>query len=197
MMMFDLLKRSSWPFSKSALKDQADKLLAAAMRGARDPGMYGPGRIPDDFAGRFDAVALVATLISARLGDLGPNAQRLNQAFVNALFKSFDDALREDGVGDLTVPKKMQKIAEAFYGRAASYRTALEQVDSSDPQGRPALEDAVFRNVLRSAPEAADFSKALASHVLEIRTLLRGWSMEQMASAPIEWPPYNHADGTA
>jgi cytochrome b pre-mRNA-processing protein 3 len=197
MMMFDLLKRSSWLFSKSVVKDQADNLLAAAMRGARDPAMYGPGRIPDDFAGRFDAVVLVATLISARLSDLGTEAQRLNQAFVNALFKSFDDALREDGVGDLTVPKKMQKIAEAFYGRAASYRTALEQLDGGDAQGASALEDAVFRNVLRSAPEAADFAKGLAQHAVEMRNLLAGLSFEQFVARPIEWPSYNRADGTA
>lgn len=197
MMMFDLLKRSSWPFSKSGLKDQADKLLAAAMRGARDPDMYGPGRIPDDFAGRFDAVTLVATLLSARLGELGPEAQRLNQAFVNALFKSFDDALREDGVGDLTVPKKMQKIAEAFYGRAATYRTAFEQMDSGDAVAQASLEDAVLRNVLRSAPEAADFAKVLARHVVALRNLLGGLSLEQIVAGPIEWPPYNRADGTA
>lgn len=197
MMMFDLLKRSSWPFSKSGLKDQADKLLAAAMRGARDPDMFGPGRIPDDFAGRFDAVTLVATLLSARLGELGPEAQRLNQAFVNALFKSFDDALREDGVGDLTVPKKMQKIAEAFYGRAATYRTALEQVYAGEAEAQASLEDAVLRNVLRSAPEAADFAKGLARHVVALRNLLGGLSLEQIVAGPIEWPPYNRADGTA
>lgn len=196
-MMFDLLKRSSWPFSKSGLKDQADKLLAAAMRGARDPDMFGPGRIPDDFAGRFDAVTLVATLLSARLGELGPEAQRLNQAFVNALFKSFDDALREDGVGDLTVPKKMQKIAEAFYGRAATYRTALEQVYAGEAEAQASLEDAVLRNVLRSAPEAADFAKGLARHVVALRNLLGGLSLEQIVAGPIEWPPYNRADGTA
>lgn len=70
MMMFDLFKRSSWPFAKAGLKVQADNLLSAAMRGARDPAMYGPGRIPDDFAGRFDAVTLVATLSALAWGNL-------------------------------------------------------------------------------------------------------------------------------
>lgn len=129
------------------------------------------------------------------MGELGQDAQRLNQAFVNALFKSFDDALREDGVGDLTVPKKMQKIAEAFYGRAASYRSALEHAGGADGEG--ALEEAVFRNVLRSSPEAAACAKALAAHVIQVRNLLAGLSLEQLVSAPIEWPPFKRADGTA
>jgi cytochrome b pre-mRNA-processing protein 3 len=197
MMMFDLLKRSSWPFAKAGLKNQADNLLAAAMRGARDPAMYGPGRIADDFAGRFDAATLVATLISARLGDLGEAAQPLNQAFVNALFKSFDDALREDGVGDLTVPKKMQKIAEAFYGRAATYRSAFEHLDSCAADARASLEEALFRNVLRSAPECADFSTVLAGHVIELRNLLGTLSLEQIVSSPIEWPSFRSVAGTA
>jgi len=196
MMMFDLFKRSSWPFAKAGLKDQANNLLAAAMRCARNPAIYGPGGIPDDFAGRFDAVTLVATLMSARLGDLGREALRLNQAFVDALFKSFDDALREDGVGDLTVPKKMQKIAEGFYGRAASYRSAFALLDAGDPQGRASVEDAVYRNVLRSAPESADFSKALAVHAIEVRSLLAELSLEQISSSSIDWPPFKALPGT-
>lgn len=196
MMVFDLFKRSSRPFAKAGVKVQADNLLAAAMRGARDPAMYGPGRIPDDFAGRFDAVTLVATLLSARLGELGSEAHALNQAFVNALFKSFDDALREDGVGDLTVPKKMQKIAEAFYGRAASYRSVLEQLDAADGSGESALQEALHRNVLRSAPEAAAFSGALTGHVIEVRNKLAGLSLQQIVSDPIAWPAFKAADGT-
>ncbi len=196
MMVFDLFKRSSRLFSKSGVKVQGSDLMAAAMRASRDPAMYGPGRIPDTFAGRFEAVTMIATLVSARLGDLGEEAFALNQAFVNALFKSFDDALREDGVGDLTVPKKMQKIAEAFYGRAAAYRTAFEQIDAGDAVGFPALEEALSRNVLRSGEEAAAFSIPLAAHVLTLRNVLAGLSLEQLSAGRISWPAFTAADGT-
>jgi cytochrome b pre-mRNA-processing protein 3 len=196
MMVFDLFKRSSGRFSRPAVKDQANNLLAAAMRGSRDPAMYGPGRIPDSFAGRFEAVTMVATLVSARLGDIGEEAFALNQAFVNALFKSFDDALREDGVGDLTVPKKMQKIAEAFYGRAAAYRTAFEQLDAGEAGGCAALEEALFRNVLRSGEEVASFSKSLAAHAIALRSVLSALSLDQLSAAAIAWPDFPGAEGT-
>jgi cytochrome b pre-mRNA-processing protein 3 len=45
------------------------------------------------------------------------------------------------GVGDLTVPKRMQKFGEAFYGRSAAYDAAL------DAGGEP-LAQALCKNVL-------------------------------------------------
>ena len=172
MMVFDLFKRSSTRFLRTPVKDQARNLLAAAMQAARDPGMYGPGRVPDSFAGRFEAVTLTASLVSARLTAIGDEARPLNQAFVDALFKSFDDALREDGVGDLTVPKKMQKIAEAFYGRAAAYRTAFEQIETGEAQGPAALEDAELE-LVRIVQVAPLVVFAIPDDVLLQRILLQ------------------------
>jgi cytochrome b pre-mRNA-processing protein 3 len=52
-----------------------------------------------------------------------------------------DDNLREMGVGDLTVPKRMQKFGEAFYGRAAAYDLALGA-------GAEPLAQALCKNIL-------------------------------------------------
>ena len=52
-----------------------------------------------------------------------------------------DDNLREMGVGDLTVPKRMQAFGEAFYGRTAAYDLALTD-------GREALAQALCKNIL-------------------------------------------------
>ena len=42
-----------------------------------------------------------------------------------------DDNLREIGIGDLKVPKEMQRMGEAFYGRAQAYRAALAAKDDA------------------------------------------------------------------
>ncbi|MEZ6021914.1 MAG: ubiquinol-cytochrome C chaperone family protein [Hyphomonadaceae bacterium] len=55
------------------------------------------------------------------------------QAFTDTLFRFFDAGLREAGVGDLTVPKRMHKLAASFYGRLNAYVAAIEAED------RPAL----------------------------------------------------------
>jgi cytochrome b pre-mRNA-processing protein 3 len=77
----------------------------------------------------------------------------------NTLFRSFDQALRDVGVGDLSVGKRIRKMAEAFYGRAGAYREALDKGDDA------ALEEALRRNLLAGASEAPGFIAALSEHV--------------------------------
>jgi cytochrome b pre-mRNA-processing protein 3 len=62
------------------------------------------------------------------------------QDLADAIFRSFDAALRERGAGDLSVPRQMKTFAAAFLGRAAAYDQALK----GDPQG---LSAALRRNV--------------------------------------------------
>jgi cytochrome b pre-mRNA-processing protein 3 len=57
------------------------------------------------------------------------------------------------GVGDTTVPKRMKRFAEAFYGRARAYDEALA---SDDPAG---LQASLSRNVLRPGVPAAGLAR--------------------------------------
>ncbi|MBV5271596.1 MAG: ubiquinol-cytochrome C chaperone family protein, partial [Afipia sp.] len=76
-----------------------------------------------------------------------------------------DDNLREMGVGDLTVPKRMQAFGEAFYGRTSAYDLAFEAGDE-------ALAQALSRNVFNGEfPESA---RALAAYVREASAALAG-----------------------
>ena len=69
-------------------------------------------------------------------GDLGPPkaAADLSQALFDHFCDDMDANLREMGVGDLTVPKRMQAFGEAFYGRAAAYDLALAREGSRSPR---------------------------------------------------------------
>jgi cytochrome b pre-mRNA-processing protein 3 len=82
------------------------------------------------------------------------------------LFASLEDGLREAGVGDLAVPKRMRKLAGAFYGRLAAYERALDAADIA------ALASALARNVFAAPPDAAPFSKVLARHAAETAAAL-------------------------
>ena len=66
-----------------------------------------------------------------------------------------DHNLREMGVGDLAVPKEMQRMGEAFYGRTQAYRAAL----ATDEQ--ETLAAVLARNIYDSVPA----SQAAASHL--------------------------------
>lgn len=155
-----------WPFRSSQAAIDADKLLACVAQASRRAEFYGAGRIADTLDGRFELMALHAVLALRRLRQ-DPAQTRLGQLFTDKLFRHLDAGLREAGVGDLSVPKRMHKMAAAFYGRLNAYDLALQS-------GRAALEAALTRNALAGAP---DFAAALAGYVdkaiaeIEVRSI--------------------------
>jgi cytochrome b pre-mRNA-processing protein 3 len=91
---------------------------------ARAPELFEACGIPDSLDGRFDALALHATLMIDRLRR-EPDGEELSQAFFDAMFRHLDLTLREIGVQDLGVGRRIKIMAEGFHGRALAYREAL------------------------------------------------------------------------
>jgi cytochrome b pre-mRNA-processing protein 3 len=96
--------------------------------------------VPDTIEGRFDLLVLLTILVLRRLESLPDPGPEIAQEVIDATFEHLDAGLREMGVGDLTVPKRMKKLAEAFSGRSAAYRDALAK------DGR-AFAAAIARNI--------------------------------------------------
>ena len=95
---------------------------------ARSPAFYRDYGVPDTVSGRLDMIVLHLVLVLRRM----PRAARatmpaLGQQMFDRFCRDIDDNFREMGVGDLAVPKEMQRVAEAFYGRARVYEAALCQ----------------------------------------------------------------------
>lgn len=111
---------------------------------ARAPGLYRALGVPDTVEGRFETLCLHAILVLRRLRGLPPPASEVAQDLVNAIFAQLDAWLRELGVGDFGVPKRMKRLGAAFYGRAGGYDAALDAGD------RDALAASLARNVLGS-----------------------------------------------
>ncbi|MGF1549946.1 MAG: ubiquinol-cytochrome C chaperone family protein [Sphingomonadaceae bacterium] len=125
------------------------RLYGAALAIARDPAWYREGGVADTLDGRFDMLAAMLSLIIMRLENMGDegkgDAARLTEAFV----EDMDAQLRQMGVGDLVVGKKVAKMVSALGGRLGAYREALE--------GEGELEEALLRNLYRGdspPPEA-------------------------------------------
>ena len=146
-----------WPFRRSRVRTDAQRLLEAVQAASRRPALFGPGQAPDTLAGRFEVMTLHAGLALLRLRT-EPQAAPLAQTFTDTLFRHFDAGLREDGVGDTTVPKRMRKLAGDFYGRLEVYSRAITDRDA------PVLAAALVRNVGVSE----DFGARLAMHVLQV-----------------------------
>ncbi len=149
-----------WPFSASRESKDAELLLERVTAASRNPALFGEGRAPDTLDGRFELITLHAALALTRLRQ-SPEAEPLAQAFVDALFKQLDAGLREEGVGDLAVPKRVHKLAGAFYARLEAYSPALELRDIE------ALKGTLSRNLLGATSPFAD---VLAARVCDLAT---------------------------
>lgn len=145
---------SIWPFRRDQANSDAAALLTAVVAASRQPDFYGPGRVSDTLEGRFELLTLHAALALVRLR-AAPEAAPLAQAFTDQLFRHIDSGLREAGVGDLTVPKRMRRLAGEFYGRLDAYAASLGDGE--------ALSAAIARNVLGDGGDP-EFAGVLAAH---------------------------------
>jgi cytochrome b pre-mRNA-processing protein 3 len=107
-------------------------LYATCASAARKPYFYQELAVPDTVEGRFEIYALHVLLVIGRLRGEGERASAVSQALFDALLRGLDDGLREMGVGDLSVGKKMRKLGEALYGRARNLDQALELLPNAD-----------------------------------------------------------------
>ncbi len=148
-------------------KSTINALYGAIVAQARLPVFYEGYGVPDTVEGRFDMIVLHVILVSRRLRSLAQGRDTGAQV-AKALFAAFCRAmartLREMGVGDLTVPKKVKGLAEAYYGRQGVYEAALPAADPAD------LVAALARNVFSagaghagSAPLAAYARRSAAA----------------------------------
>ena len=118
-------------------------LYRAAVAAARSPWFYQALEVPDTLDGRFDLVALHVFLLIHRLQDAPDPGPVLAQAVFDAMFRDMDNNLREIGVSDLSVGKRVKAMWNALHGRAHAYAAALEAGDRAE------LEAALARNVWR------------------------------------------------
>ena len=142
--------------------ETAQTLYAATIHAARRPEFYTVLEVPDTPEGRFEILALTAFLVLRRLkGEAA--AKDVSQAYFDVMFDDIDSNLRELGVGDISVGKKVKKLAESFYGRIKAYEEALAVATDSvedDPLVQ-ALERYPYRG---TRPENAHVA-TLAAHV--------------------------------
>src|ERR1700735_84637 len=136
-----------------------EQILGEIVAAARRPALYQALGAPDRIDCRFELLTVHVGLVLRRLAALGGVADAIAQDLVNCVFTHFDDTLREMGLSDIAVAKRLKAMGSAFYGRNAAYAAALDD-------GSPArLAAALARNVYGGAgPDAAPRAGALASY---------------------------------
>ena len=158
------------------------ELYTAAVQAGRDPLYYNRLGVPDTMDGRFDMVGLFVSLVIRRLHPEGEVGKKLAQAVFDAMFSDMDFTLREMGVGDMTVGKKVKGMWEAFHGRATAYGEALDADDME------ALSAAIARNVWRGADPDAN-SAALAGIVARQGRALAAQPLDALVAGRVSFEP--------
>ena len=125
---------------------------------SREEEWYATCGVADTIEGRFDMIALVLSLVMLRMEDseaLAPKTGPLTELFV----ADMDRQLRDSGVGDLMVGKKIGKLMEALGGRIGALRETLDQSDAQ-------LAVVLKRNVTLVDEEKKPFSLAVQARAL-------------------------------
>jgi cytochrome b pre-mRNA-processing protein 3 len=171
----------SLPFRRAARNPTIDGLYGTIVAQARSPSFYRGYGVPDTVAGRLDMIVLHLVLLMRRLAAAPDQARPLGQQVFDRFCQDIDDNFREMGVGDLAVPKEMRRVAEAFYGRAKAYESALAD------EGADALEAAVARNVFGVA-EPPLGARRLAAYMREAAQRLSRLAPDALSRAELDFP---------
>jgi cytochrome b pre-mRNA-processing protein 3 len=159
-------------------------LYGAIVAQARQSTFYAELGVPDTIEGRFDMIVLHLALVIRRLRASGPAAQEPIQNLFDHFCRDMDHNLREMGVGDLTVPRKMRKFGEAFYGRAGAYDRALDAVDLAS------LAAALNRNVFdRPDDTDRDMASLLADYARRCDEALAKQDAQELLAGRIYFAP--------
>jgi cytochrome b pre-mRNA-processing protein 3 len=158
--------------------DTISALYGMIVAQARLPCFYRDYAIADTVNGRFDLIVLHLVLLLDRMAQ-EPGLKTIGQGVFDQFCQDMDHNLREMGVSDLKVPREMQRMGEAFYGRAHAYKTAL----ATDG---PLLIDAIARNIYGGSSQAA--APRLAAYMRQAVGDLAAQDAASLAGGELRFP---------
>jgi len=148
---------NGWLSRRRERREAATSLYGAVVRQARSPAFYGAFGVDDTLDGRFDLIVLHAFLVLRRLRRQGAAAEAMAQTLLDLMFADFDRSLRELGVSDHSIGKRVKDMVKACYGRLAAYEQEL------GPGGDPGA--ALLRNVYRGDEARRPQAERLAAYM--------------------------------
>jgi cytochrome b pre-mRNA-processing protein 3 len=175
-MIFSLFRKKN--HNQTIVNRQYAELTSSA----RVPFFYSDLDVPDTVMGRFEMLAVVMILFFRRTAKSGSSGQELAQEIIDAFFQDIDHSIRELGIGDQGVPKRMKKLAGMFYGRLESYATALQERDAE------ALAASLRRNIYPEMQDAPSM-RGLADWMIVAEAALSGISEDEIARGGAVLPP--------
>ncbi len=164
--------------SKPAYREEVQSLYKGTVAQSRLPAFYLHLEVADTVEGRFDMIMLHMFLVMRKLKTGGDETEQFSQELYDLMFADMDLNLRELGVGDMGLARRVPKMAEAFYGRIIAYEEGLTADD-----GNASLKSALDRNLYRKVEASDESLEKMAQYLrreadcfaeLDLGTLLKG-----------------------
>ena len=172
-----------FPFGRSRRNPSRallDRLHGEIVGAVRRPAFYLDYGVPDTFEGRFELLVLHAGLVLRRFNAAEAPGPEVAQDLVDTVFAHLEADLREAGVGDITVPKRMKKLCEAFLGRSAAYDAGLRA-------GAEAMNAAVARNIYAGRSEGGE-AERLSRYAVLASSALAATALDACLAGPLPFP---------
>ena len=166
-------------FRKNTATEPVYAVYSAIVAQSRQPRFYAEWGVPDTVTGRFDMISLHMALLFRRLRSETGGQKDFSQAVFDLFFKDMDRSLREMGVGDLGVPKRIQKMGNIFFGLLAAMNEAMDRGDV------PALEAVLARNVYQD--ETTPQVTAMAHYLMAEDRALAGQNADHITAGSLNF----------
>jgi len=167
---------------RKALRGRADALYRRLVDQAREPVFYALCSVPDTLDGRFDMIVLHVSLVVRRLRVGAVAEKALAQMLFDTMMDDMDRSLREMGVGDLGVGRRVKAMAKAFYGRATAY-------DAAFSEGAEALAAALERNLFAAARARPEQIRMVVEYAQDWAALLERTPNAALVGGEIAFAP--------
>ena len=167
----------AWRFRTS----NSEKLYGAIVAQARLPVFYQGFGVPDTLEGRFVVLSLHLFAVLHRLKDTGPEEAAMAQALSDRFTADMETVLRELGVGDLSIPKRVRKLTASGAGLLQSYEIALAK-------GNGSLEAAIASALPGDEATAKAASARLTPYVIEVLRSLESEPHQDLCAGTLKFP---------
>ena len=166
---------------KNAAIEDASRIYSKLMGQARQTAFYGKGKTPDNYDGRIDVLTLHIAVVLEALSAHGEQGERLSQAIFDVMRDDFEVAMREEGLSDTGIKRRIKPMMQLFYTRVKSYVEALKSDESSAK-----LNMAFETGLLADGNKA--YAMKLSSYTLELSNNFQNLSLGQIALTEFEIP---------
>jgi len=170
---------------QDAAKVDSQRIYQYLMSQSRQAGFYGEGRILDNYDGRIDVLTLHIACVLKALNQFNEQGERLAQALFDEMKDDFEVALRELGISDTGVAKRIKPMISHFYARVKIYTEALHEADSSEALGE------AFDSLagIEENPLSPEFKTQVISYTQEFSHGLDEKTLGQIAMCDFIFPP--------